>query len=168
MPGFPALILISHGSLLCGAAETLRAHARTLSATGEWSAVEVAFLNYSEPRFDASAARCAAKGAERVVVVPYFLVPGKFVRVDVAACVERAARDHPGVRFILAEPLGFDSALAEAVGELAEAARPPQRWRDDLWRAPDFCEHRPECPMAVTLRCPLQIEDGPRGPGAKS
>src|SRR5438270_817900 len=103
-----ALILFSHGSVLSGAGETLHEHARRLRERGCFRTVEVGFLNYSTPTFADAVARCAAAGARRVVVAPYFLVPGKFVSFDLPQQV-RAAQDlWPDIEFIVADAIGFD------------------------------------------------------------
>lgn len=74
-----ALILFSHGSLLCGAGEALDAHADRLRQTGEWDRVGVGYMNYSEPTFAETVAECVLRGATRIIVLPFFLVPGFFV-----------------------------------------------------------------------------------------
>jgi sirohydrochlorin cobaltochelatase len=58
------------------------------------------------------------------------------------------------VRFIIAEPLGYDRLLADALLDLADHARTADSWREDLDRAGAFCEADPECPLYGTRRCP--------------
>lgn len=149
-----AVILFSHGSVLCGAGETLKWHARRLKELGGYAVVEVAFLNYAEPTFAHAAARCHQAGATHVTVVPYFLVPGKFVRVDLPAQIEAARRQWPEVDFRIAPPIGFDERLADSLLELASEARAHDQWREDLKRASDFCEADAQCPLYGTPRCP--------------
>ena len=148
------LILFSHGSLLCGAGETLKQHARVLRRRGEYSAVEVGFMNYSEPTFDQAVARCVEFGSDRIIVVPYFLIPGYFVKVDLPKHVQAAADAHPGVRFVVSDALGYDPLLADAILDLASHARGRERWRDDHVRAAGFCEADPNCPLYGTPACP--------------
>jgi sirohydrochlorin cobaltochelatase len=149
-----ALILFSHGSVLCGAAETLKEHARRLEGRGRYALVEVGFLNYSEPLFAEAAACCHEAGATTVTVVPYFLVPGKFVRVDLPAQIEAVRQRWPEMEFRIAQPIGFDTRLADALLELAAGARTSEQWRDDLDRASEFCEADPQCPLYGTPCCP--------------
>ena len=149
-----ALVLFSHGSLLCGAGETLQWHARRLKERGEFAIVEVGFMNYSEPTFVEAVEKCAKGGASHVTVVPYFLVPGKFVSVDLPKHVDRARARWPNLEFHVAQPIGFDEALADALIELADDARGRDHWRDDFVRASDFCESDPQCPLYGTPPCP--------------
>ncbi len=150
----PGLILFSHGSVLCGAGATLHEHAERLRTTNEFHPVEVGFMNYSEPPFELAAERCARAGASTVAVAPYFLVPGKFVRVDLPRHVQQARERWPGVEFLVSEPLGFDPGMADALLQLAAEARGPEYWRDDLLQASAFCEVDPDCPLYGTARCP--------------
>src|SRR5260221_7899267 len=96
-----AVILFSHGSVLCGAGEALNGHAERLQAAGIAPLVAVGYLNYSEPLFAATVASCVAAGATRILVAPYFLVPGYFVKVDLPKAVEAAQAQHPGLEFIV-------------------------------------------------------------------
>jgi sirohydrochlorin cobaltochelatase len=148
-----ALILFSHGSVLCGAGEALEAHAERLRARGGYGHVGFGYLNYSEPPFAEAVERAIAVGATRIVVAPYLLVPGFFVR-KCREMVEAARVAHPGVAFSFADALGFDARLGDALLESALAARGPEHWRDPLKRAADHCRPNPECPLYGTPACP--------------
>ena len=148
------LILFSHGSLLCGAGQELNDHAERLRGTGCWEVVEVGYMNYSEPTFADSVNVIVKAGVHRVTVVPYFLIPGKFVTSDVPRHVEAAKTAHPEIQFQIADPLGFDDSLAEAIIELASNARGSESWRRDLARASEFCLEEPDCPLYGSVRCP--------------
>ena len=68
------------------------------------------------PVFRATAfATCVAAGATTVVVVPYFLWPGSHWSEDIPALAAEAASAHPGVRYLVAAPLGPHPALAQIV-----------------------------------------------------
>jgi sirohydrochlorin ferrochelatase len=151
-----ATVLFSHGSLLCGAGEALRAHAERLRAQGVTPLVAVGYLNYSEPSFLDAVAECVAAGATRIFVTPYFLIPGYFVKVDLPKAVAAAQERFPIVEFVVAEAIGFDDRLADALIESANAAVGPEGWREDLRRAPEFCRPSPKCPLFGTPDCPKQ------------
>lgn len=149
-----AVILFSHGSLLCGAGEALKEQARRLEAQEVASTVRIGYLNYSEPLFATTVAEVVAAGATRIIVAPYFLVPGKFVRVDLPKAVEAALQSHPGVEFVVAEAIGFDERLADALRENYLDAFGHVHWRDDLRQATTHCRPNPECPLYGTTICP--------------
>lgn len=148
-----AVILFSHGSLLCGAGGALEAHAARLRTQDIAPLVAAGYLNYSAPSFAETAAQCVSAGTSRIIVVPYFLVPGYFVKVDLPKAVAAAKVSHPDVAFVVAEALGYDERLAEALIESARQAAPPSAWRDDLCEAAAHCRANPECPLYGTPDC---------------
>lgn len=117
-----ALLLIAHGSRETEANADLHHLAGELRRTGGYSAIVASFLELAHPDIDEGAARCVAEGAERVVLLPYFLSAGIHVCRDLAAARERLVKRFPQVEFRLAEPLGRHPALAQVVVERARQA----------------------------------------------
>ena len=151
-----AIILFSHGSVLCGAGENLREIAERLRAQNR--IVEVGYLNYSEPRFEDAFARCVEQGATRITIVPYFLVAGKFVKVDLPREIERVRSNFPGVEVHVAEAMKDHASLSDALLDCARRAKPPAQWRN-LWdNASMFCRANSQCPLWDTPRCPASSE----------
>lgn len=149
-----ALILFSHGSVLCGAGEAVDAHAERLRARGDFPLVEVGYLNYSEPTLAESVEKVVAAGATRVVIVPYFLISGYFVTASLPKVLDPVKAAHPDVTFVVAEALKTDDALADALLAAATSARTAEHWRDPLQRASRACRPNPECPLYGTPSCP--------------
>ena len=116
-----AILLIAHGSRHGEANEDLRHLAEGLRARGQ-ALVECAYLELAEPGVEEAGRRCVARGAGRVVLVPYFLSAGVHVRRDLSAARDRLAGQYPGVEFRLAEPLGRHALLVEVVAERARQA----------------------------------------------
>jgi sirohydrochlorin ferrochelatase len=117
-----ALLLIAHGSRQEEANEDLYQLAASLRTCGRYAVVEAAFLELAEPTVAQGAARCAAQGSRRVILLPYFLSAGIHVRRDLAALRAALAAEHPGVEFRLAEPLGPHPLLLAVVAERARQA----------------------------------------------
>lgn len=162
-----AIILFSHGSLLCGAGEPLRALAERLRGSlagpddGRGTAlVEVGYLNYGEPSFAEAFTRCIEAGATLITVVPYFLVAGKFVQVDLPREIEKQRASHPQIEVRAADAMRDHRALADALLSCAARAAPPATWRDILKTAPLFCRANPECPLYGSRQCPATVGDG--------
>jgi len=153
-----AIILFSHGSVLCGAGEALERHAARLRDLGLADIVEIGYLNYSEPLFSEAVDECVRLGTDAIVVAPYFLVPGYFVNVDLPKCLAAAQDAHPDVAFIPAEPIGFDARLADALIETANRPLNRFQWRDDLLEAARHCRSNVNCPLYGTANCPAGKE----------
>jgi sirohydrochlorin ferrochelatase len=86
---------------------------------GRYSLVQVSFLELAEPSIEAAGALCVNAGATEVILLPYFLSPGKHVVEDLTAARNRLAERFPAVRFVLAEPLGRHPLLLQIVEERA-------------------------------------------------
>jgi len=155
-----ALILFSHGSVLCGSGEALDRHAGRLRGSGEWDVVEVGYMNYSVPTFQEAVVRCREAGALDVVVAPFFLVPGYFVSKSLPEHVDNARRDFPELTFTIADAIGYDERLADAVVESALSPLGPGQWRDDLTAAARNCRANQQCPLYETPNCPRAPEPG--------
>jgi sirohydrochlorin ferrochelatase len=149
-----AIILFSHGSLLCGAGENLRLLAERMQTRGDADIVEVGYLNYSEPLFAQAFERCVQVGATSITVVPYFLVAGKFVKVDLPREIEKEKARFPDVRVLVADAMKNHASLADAILSCAGRMAPPAQWRDLLNTAPQFCRSNPECPLFGDPKCP--------------
>jgi sirohydrochlorin ferrochelatase len=120
-----AIILISHGSRVPGAAERLFQLARQLrQETGQ--IVEAGFLNLAAPTFLDAVERSVAQGASSAVVCPYFLSAGHYVQVSVPACVAQARERHPAMRFRITRPLLFHPLLADLLVANARGGAAPQ------------------------------------------
>lgn len=149
-----ALILFSHGSVLCGAGEALDAHAERLRTAGGWPLVAVGYMNYSEPTFAEAVADVVSRGASKLVVLPFFLIPGYFVTQTLPKQLAAVQADYPDLEFVVADAIGYDTGLADAL--IASALEPlgSDEWRDDLTAAVRGCRARPDCPLYATPNCP--------------
>jgi sirohydrochlorin ferrochelatase len=107
--------LIAHGSRHEAANDDLRALARRLSEGGRHAIVEACFLELAEPDIPTGGARCAGRGASRVLMIPYFLSAGVHLVRDLTAARDELAAAHPGVEFLLGAPLGPHPLLDELV-----------------------------------------------------
>ncbi|MGI8907889.1 MAG: sirohydrochlorin chelatase [Candidatus Sumerlaeaceae bacterium] len=147
------MLLISHGSVLCGADRILEEHAARLGSS-VYPIVEIGFLNYSAPSFEAAVARCHEHGATQIVIVPYFLVAGKFVTADLPIRIGAARKQFPELQFTVADALLDAPELATAVLEMADrAVLLPQAIR--AARVPGSeCQLRPDCPLFNSMACP--------------
>jgi sirohydrochlorin ferrochelatase len=117
-----ALLLIAHGSRKDEANVDLHEVVTEMRKRGPFDIVEGAFLELVEPGIEETADRCVAQGAERVVLLPYFLSAGVHVRSDLAGIRNKLADRFPPVEFRLAEPLGPHPLLLEIVKERAREA----------------------------------------------
>ncbi|MGC4045266.1 MAG: CbiX/SirB N-terminal domain-containing protein [Armatimonas sp.] len=149
-----ALVLFSHGSLLCGSGEALEGHAARLRKLGSWDRVEIGYLNYSEPLLAETVEMLVTDGVEHIHILPYFLAPGYFVQHALPNALEPLRERFPALRFTVAPAIGHDSRLADALLAAASEARESPAWREPLQRAGASCRNRSDCPLYNTPACP--------------
>ena len=114
-----ALLLIAHGSRRPEANADLEYVARQMRERGRYPIVQVAFLELAEPGIEAGGALCVEVGATEVILLPYFLSPGKHVVEDLTAARDRLADRFPTIRFVLAEPIGRHPLLLDILEQRA-------------------------------------------------
>lgn len=108
-----AILLIGHGSREPEAARAMEHVLLEMAERAPASIVEAAFVQLVAPTVPEGIARCVARGARRIVAVPYFLHVGKHVLRDLPALLRQGAEEHPGVSVCLAEPIGSHPGLTQ-------------------------------------------------------
>jgi sirohydrochlorin ferrochelatase len=110
-----AVLLIAHGSRLALANEDLVRLAEVIMERSEFEIVEVAYLELTEPTIAVGGRTCVARGARRVLLLPYFLSAGIHVVNDLESHRNGLASEFPGVEFVLCPHLGLHPLMAQIV-----------------------------------------------------
>lgn len=87
--------------------------------------VEGAHMEIAEPTIADAVRKCASAGATTIVVAPYFLSRGRHIQEDIPALVAAAQEQHPGVKCIVAEPIGLDPLMAQLIEMRVQTASTP-------------------------------------------
>ncbi len=116
-----AFIVFAHGSRVEAANQAVRDIAARMAASGE-HIVEAAFLELGEPDLAGAAARLAARGVSRIVVIPYFLTLGTHLQRDLPRLVARAGATLRDVQIEATAPLDGHPALLDALLDRAQEA----------------------------------------------
>lgn len=110
-----ALLLIAHGSRHAAANDDLHHLAQCMRATERFGVVAAAFLELAEPTIEHAAGHCIEKGADHIILLPYFLSAGVHVQRDLQGHRDRLAATYPQASIVLAEPLGRHPLLVDIV-----------------------------------------------------
>lgn len=106
-----AAVIVGHGSLHSDSGRAMLQIATLLREQQLAPIVEAGFLNYSEPTLADAVAKAIAQGATNIIVQPYFLIEGHYVRTDLRQAVHTLAAAHKAVRFTISEVLGEHTAM---------------------------------------------------------
>ena len=84
--------------------------------------VETAYMEFSDSRIPTGLDALAARGADEIAVVPYFLFDGVHIREDIPKALEEYSSAHPETKIIMGQPLGEDGRLAEILADRIKGA----------------------------------------------
>jgi sirohydrochlorin ferrochelatase len=121
--GKEAVIMMGHGSRVPGAGEDMERVARRLKERRAEITIETCYMSELGPHFPEILEKCVREGADRVIVMPYFLHLGVHLREDIPAMMAAEAKKYPGLTLILGRHLGFDESLADLVGRRLDESR---------------------------------------------
>lgn len=111
------VILVDHGSRRKESNRLLVDVVRQFAETSGYEIVEPAHMELAEPSIAAAFARCVERGATKVVVFPYFLLPGRHWHEDIPRLAAEAAAAYPGVQHTVTAPFGLHPLMFEIIRE---------------------------------------------------
>jgi sirohydrochlorin ferrochelatase len=109
------VILVDHGSRRDESNALLLDVVRDFAANSGFSIIEPAHMELAEPSIATAFARCVERGANTVIVFPYFLLPGRHWNEDIPRLAAAAAAQHAGVRYLVTAPFGLHPLMAEVM-----------------------------------------------------
>ena len=123
-----AILLMAHGSRIPEANVAVHEIAGMVKKMSGYDIVEVSFREQHAPNIQKGIDACVAQGAERILLIPYFLYMGAHVLEDLPAELEEARQRYPQVDMAMGRHLGVHQKLAEIVVERIAASLTEQRW----------------------------------------
>ncbi|MGB6947026.1 MAG: CbiX/SirB N-terminal domain-containing protein [Bryobacteraceae bacterium] len=118
MTGF---IVFAHGSRIESANQAVRDVVVQMAASGQ-HVVEAAFLELGQPDLSGATALLIARGARRIVVIPYFLTLGTHMQRDLPRLAAAASRANGDIEMRITSPLDGHPALVQALLDRASEA----------------------------------------------
>ena len=119
-----AVLIVGHGSKREGSSGILGQVASALQKREPDTFFQTAFLEINSPNIPEGIGLCFAQGAEEIVVVPYFVQPGRHVLEDIPRIISLAQEKHPQQKIRLSSHLAFDERIVSVVlDRIAEARK---------------------------------------------
>jgi len=109
------IVIVDHGSRREASNKMLEDFVCRFAESSGFAIVEPAHMELAEPSIGTAFDRCVRRGAGRVVVCPYFLLPGKHWDQDIPQLTREAAARHPGVPFMVTAPIGLHPMMREVI-----------------------------------------------------
>src|SRR6478672_1485089 len=115
------IIIVDHGSRRDQSNRMLEEIARLFARrfNERYDIVEPAHMELAEPSIATAYAKCVERGAKRVVVVPFFLGPGKHWTQDIPRLTADAAAQFPETTYHVSPTLGIDDLILDLLDKRA-------------------------------------------------
>ncbi len=123
-----AILLMAHGSRIPEANNAVNEIAAMVKNFGGFEIVEVSFRENHSPNIQEGIDACVRQGAERILLVPYFLYMGAHVLEDLPKELDEAKLRHPGVEMAMGKHLGVHKRLAKLVVDRIGEAFDEKGW----------------------------------------
>ena len=86
-----------------------------LLRSNKYDIVEPAHMELAEPSILTAYTKCVEKGAEFIVICPFFLGPGRHWQQDIPSLANQAAKEFPDTNYHVVTPLGVDELLLDLI-----------------------------------------------------
>lgn len=111
------IVLFAHGARDPLWAEPFQRLVAKLNAARAGVPAELAFLEHMQPDLETAVGRLAARGIERITLVPLFMGRGGHLRRDLPEIVACACGANPGVLVRTTDAIGEVDALLNAIAD---------------------------------------------------
>ena len=115
-----ALVIVDHGSRREESNQLLERLAAAFQESMGLPIVEPAHMELAEPSISTAFHRCVNRGAERIVVFPYFLGPGRHWDEDIPRLASAASAHCGGIPYLITAPLGLDDLMLQLIRKRIE------------------------------------------------
>jgi len=112
-----AILMMAHGSRIAEANDAAYQVAQMVQELTGFEIVEVSFRELHKPNIQSGIDACVAKGAERILLMPYFLFMGAHVQHDLPEEIAEAQKRYPELIMEMGGHLGVHWKLAELEAE---------------------------------------------------
>lgn len=121
------IIILSHGSKLKKANVSLRVTVEAIKKKTGLNTIVPAYLQFYQPNLEKSVKGLITKGAQTVIIIPFFLFSGNHVTRDIPQIIGKERAKYPKVNFIYTRNLGEDTRITDIVSDMVEEVS--ARWQ---------------------------------------
>ena len=118
-----AVVIVDHGSKRSEANDAFTKLVERFAARGDYAIVEPAHMELAPPTIAEAFASAVARGADEIIVHPYFLLPGRHWHEDIPRLCTEAAAGCGDVPWHLTEPVGMSDGILDVIAEHIEQVR---------------------------------------------
>lgn len=114
------VVVFAHGSSVESANEAVRVVARIISEDAAFPLVSTSFLDGGKPDLPGAVEDLLARGADRILVVPYFLTVGLHLKRDLPDLIEKIKAERADLDIQVTPPLDGHPGLGAILRDRAK------------------------------------------------
>ncbi|UOO37901.1 CbiX/SirB N-terminal domain-containing protein [Oscillospiraceae bacterium CM] len=111
------ILLLAHGSREGDTEKTMAQITSFVKEILVSDMIEEAYLQFRDKNLEAGIKNLIDKGADNIVVIPYFLFAGIHIKEDIPGEIAALNEKYPHVKMTMGSTLGTDRRLAEIVSD---------------------------------------------------
>lgn len=139
------VIIVDHGSRRRESNERLHDVVALFKENTGYAIVEAAHMELAEPSIETAYRCCVERGADSIIICPFFLLPGKHWTADIPAITRQAASQFPDTTYLVTAPLGIHSLIIDVMNQRIEDCLAFQSGSRDHC---DLCDENHTCQIA--------------------
>lgn len=109
------VVIITHGSKRTEANDEIRSIVKMIRERDPANLYQTAFLQFEQPDLGGAVEQLLPTGVQTIVVMPYFLVTGNHLSIDIMGLIKKEQEKHPEIRFLVTRHLGGHPGLVDIV-----------------------------------------------------
>lgn len=109
------VVIVDHGSRRAESNAMLESFVERFRKRSPYDIIEPAHMELAEPSISQAFESCVKRGARRIAVIPYFLLPGKHWIEDIPRLTEAAAKHHEGIAYLVGAPIGLHPMMTDVI-----------------------------------------------------
>ena len=137
-----AIVVVDHGSRQEESNRTFLDLVRDFAQSTAYTIVEPAHMELAEPSLATAFQRCVQQGARLIVIHPYFLLPGRHWEADIPKLAAQAARQYPGVSYLVTAPIGRHPRMTDVISDRVQQCI---QHATETGAACELCENTDRC-----------------------
>lgn len=114
------VVVFAHGSSVESANEAVRVVARIISEDQDFPLVATSFLDGGKPDLPGAVEQLLSQGADRILVVPYFLTVGLHLKRDLPDLIEKIRAERKDLEISVTPPLDGHPMLGSILRDRAK------------------------------------------------
>lgn len=111
------VLLLAHGSRAKGTLITMDEVTQGVREELKLDLVECAYMEFCDVNIEKGLNNLIAKGADDIIIIPYFLFEGIHIKEDIPNELEEFKKNNPNIKIRFGKTLGTDKRLSSIVAD---------------------------------------------------